>query len=364
MRLVYNKTGGRVTGQTNWGNRKREYMRKPYAVARRPTMAMTKSKKKKPPGFPGGFYMAPYRRSPRKPYYRPLKTRKLYYKPATNAGGSTTSNLTFGTKSVPRWLSDLYKQNQNYTYEYLTSNRRTSVFGKQAMTTYSMLDNIQLNQIIQTIPQITSAALIDTGKVYIEDVKLTQTYTNVDLATSYLTIYDIVPRFNIPLTTPIAMSPENAWDKGLEDQSLVPALNDNILDPYAKPFASQLFCLFYKINKVTTVELQQGQSHCHNVTHHINKPWYGQMSDIFFWHRNHTKFTLSVITGTPINDLTSKSLVSTSSCAVDIVTKQIVTYTYAAVQRTIRSSQNSLSAITSAEIASIGAGVVVNEDEA
>lgn len=363
MRLVLNKTGGRVTGQTSWGNRKREYMRKPYAVARRPTMAMTK--KKKPPGFPGGFYMAPYRRpAARKPYYRPLKTRKLYYKPASNPGGSSISNLSFGTKSVPRWLSSLYKQNQNYTYEYLTSNRRTSVFGKQTMHTYSMLDNGQLNQIIQTIPQITSAALIDSGKLYVEDVKLTQTYTNVDLATCYLTIYDLVPRFNIPLTTPIPMSPENAWDKGLEDQATVPAANDNYLDPYSKPFASQLFCLFYKILKVSTIELQQGQSHCHNVTHNIHKPWYGQMSDIFFWHRNHSKFTLSVFTGTPINDLTSKSLVSTSSCAIDIVSKQIVSYTYAAVQRTIRSSQNSLSTITSAEIASIGAGVVVNEDEA
>lgn len=360
MRLVNNKTGGRVSGQTNWGYRKREYMRKPYAVARRPTTAMTKSRKKKP----GGFFMAPYRRSPRKPYYRPLKTRRLYYKPAVNAGGSSISNLTFGTKSMPRWLSDLYKQNQNYTYEYLVPTRVTSLFGRQTIGIFNMLDNTQLNQIIQTIPQITSPALIDSGKVYIQDVKLMQTYTNVDLATCYLTIYDLVPRFHIPLIVPISMSPINAWDKGLEDQSTVPALNDNYLDPYAKPFASQLFCLFYKILKVSTIELQQGQSHCHNVTHHINKPWHGQMSDTFFYHRNHSKFCMSVITGTPINDLTSKSLVSTSSCAVDIVSKEIVSYTYAAVQRTIRSSANSLSAITSAEIASIGAGIVVNEDEA
>lgn len=354
MRLTLQQTGGRVVGRMPWGNKRREYMRKPYAIARKPSTAMTRYKKRRP----SGFLMAPYKRRPKKPY-RTLKTTRINYKVATDAGGSTTSRLVFGRKTPPRNLAYLYKNNQKYSYELLTGVRRNSIFGKQSVSSLNSLERTVLEQLFDTIPQITTTTR-STGKFIVQDLTIRSVFTNMDLATAYVTLYEIVPRFHIT----DAITPLLAWDKGLEDQSVIPGVNEDYRDAYATPFASQLFCLFYKINKVVNFELQQGQSHSHEVVHHIHKEVHGQFLSSYNQVRDVTKCMLKVISGTPINDLSAKGLVSTSSCAVDIVTKTIVNYTYAASQRTIRRSTNTLGAITSAELVSIGSGLVQVEDEA
>lgn len=301
------------------------------------------------------------RRAPNQPRMRRIKKKKLYYNARPSAAGSTFTRLVFGNPRPPKAYSILYKQNQEYLYEYLQSRREVSAFGKQNVHLLTYNDQNSLFQMFATIPAIgASPTIYQTGKFIIQSMTSKRTFTNQDLATAYVTIYSVIPRFHVPAGS----NPEALWDKGLEDQQLVPGVNDNYRDAYAKPFASQNFCLYYKVEKVTTFELQQGQSHCHETTWHINKEVHGQLAQAFSSLRDITKFELTVISGTPINDLTTKTSVSTSSCAVDIVEKISKKYTYAASQRTIRTYVNTLPAIATAEIASIGAGIVVAEDEA
>lgn len=301
------------------------------------------------------------RRVPGFPRKRKMYRKRLGYKVAKSAAGSTFSRLVFGSPRVPKQLYTLFKNNQSYSIEGLFSARLTSPFGQQSVTYRNINDAGQLGAMFATIPQLSASTLIqDTGKFFLQTTKSKLTFTNQDLATCYVKIYSLVPRFHLPTGN----DPISLWDIGLENQTLVPAFNTQYLDAYATPFRSQTFCLFWKVDKVTEFELGQGQSHCHETTYHTNKEVHGQINNKFAYLRDLSKVNMIVASGTPINDLTNKTNVSTSSCAIDVVEHVIKEYTYAAAQRTIRQYTNTLGAITTAEIASIGAGIVVNEDEA
>lgn len=303
------------------------------------------------------FVMSPY---PRRPY-RALKTRRITWNVGTNSGGSTSTKLVFGKKRPPRRLADLYKDNQNYIFDEIYSNRYNAAFGKQSVNLAFHNTRPGIDAMFNTIPQLTSATLVATGKMFYEKMEIKTTFTNQDLATAYVTLYEITPRFHIPSGT---YNPFELWDYGLELQSPTGASNDHYRDAYAKPFESEIFCLYYKVEKVVNFELQQGQSHCHEVTHYIHKAIHGGITLGFQGYRDITKYCLRVISGTPLNDLNNKALVSTSSIAVDIVEKVVKHYTYAASQRVLRTYSNTLGAITTAELVSIGAGTVQLEDEA
>lgn len=366
MKPWYQKqaTGGRITGGEMYFNRAQYY---------NPNRDMAKTYSQIKP-----YRRSPYRgtlevrrlqavaqgrprRVPNMPRTRRMLRKKLYRNVRPSAAGATFTKLVFGNPRPPKAYAILYKQNQEYLYEYLQSRREVSAFGKQNVHLITYNDQLAFQQLFATIPAIGSSPTIyQTGKFIFQSMTSKMTFTNQDLATAYVTIYSAVPRFHIPGGS----NPLTLWDKGLEDQQLVPGANDDYRDAYAKPFASQHFCLYYKIEKVTVFELQQGQSHCHETTWHINKEVHGQLVAGFQSLRDLTKFNLIAVSGTPINDLTTKTNVSTSSCAVDIVERISKKYTYAASQRVLRTYVNSLPAIATAEIASIGAGVVVAEDEA
>lgn len=323
----------------------------------RATSAPTRSRRKTK--TPWASALAPYvaynitKRMRRKPRLRAT------IRPTTGAG-STNSYSTFGSRRVPKYLYNLYKQNQHYEYQFLTSNRPVAAFGKQAITTKLYGAPNQLNLIEATLPD-PGQGNITTNKYYMKNYKSTLTFTNVDLATAYVTMYEITPRFHI---LDSANGPTNAWDAGFEEQKTGGLSNDDYTDVYSSPFDSQRFCLFYKVNKVTKFELAQGQSHCHKATYHVNRPVHDQIQNSFTIYSGIYKANMIVISGTPINDQTTRANVSTSSVAVDIVEYVTYEYTFASNLRTIRSYQNTLDPITTAELVSIGAGLVVAEDEA
>jgi len=82
---------------------------------------------------------------------------------------------------------------------------------------------------------------------------------------------------------------------------------------YETPFKSRLFCLYYKVKKIIKIELSPGQSHKHKATYHINKRVDGAVLRTYDILRDVTKFQMYVVSGTPINDATDTTLVSTST---------------------------------------------------
>lgn len=347
-------TGGRISGKTHLRPYSAAYKQERRVMAPYYASSVRARRTK-------SAAMQPYKRVANRPAVRYSRTRKMTYNVPKSGAGSTFSKLTFGSSRVPKHLYSLIKNNQSYIYEYLLSRREVSAFGKQSVHTSTLNDQASIQQMFVTIPQLPAIGQYQTGKFILQTVTSKMTFTNQDLATSYVQIYSIVPRFHIQ---PGAFDPISCWDRGLEQQQVIISANDQYRDVYAKPFSSHNFTLYYKVDKVTTFELQQGQSHCHETTYNINREVYGELVNSHASLRDITKINMIVIAGTPINDLTTKTNVSSSSCAVDIVEFIKKEYTYAASQRVIRTYSNVLPAIATAEIASIGAGVVVAEDEA
>lgn len=291
--------------------------------------------------------------------YRP--TKRLTYSVPKSGAGSTTSKSVFGSPRVPKALYSLYKNNQNYQRQILRSQRMASTFGKQSVVEVLYGHATDLGPMFVTIPQTPSLATDQSGKFYLKNYTSKMTFTNQDLATCYLAMYELEPRFHVAIPR---LFPISQWDIGFEKQTTSGVANDDYRDAYASPFESQGFCLYYKVNKVTKIELGQGQSHCHMATHNINKAVHGQILAEHSLMRGLSKINMIVISGTPINDIANKNLVSTSSCAVDMVEYLTYEYTFAPAQKTIRYYANTLGIVSNAEVNSIGAGIVVAEDEA
>jgi len=91
---------------------------------------------------------------------------------------------------------------------------------------------------------------------------------------------------------------------------------------FTKHLLNQDFFVFItKFKKIIKIELSPGQSHKHKATYHINKRVDGAVLRTYDILRDVTKFQMYVVSGTPINDATDTTLVSTSTIAMDVVNR-------------------------------------------
>jgi len=80
-------------------------------------------------------------------------------------------------------------------------------------------------------------------RLFYSDFELITTFTNMEMTTSYLDIYEIEPRFHIPAGN----DPATLWDAGLfSEGAQVNAVNFVLRNT----FKSRLFCLYYKVKKL------------------------------------------------------------------------------------------------------------------
>jgi len=122
---------------------------------------------------------------------------------------------------------------------------------------------------------------------------------------------------------------------------------------FTKHLLNQDFFVFItKLKKLLKVELSPGQSHKHKATYHINKRVDGAVLRTYDILRDVTKFQMYVVSGTPINDATDTTLVSTSTIAMDVVNRLSYKYIRDVVIRDSYVSTTALGPITTANIIS------------
>lgn len=95
-------------------------------------------------------------------------------------------------------------------------------------------------------------------------------YTNSTNAVCRMLLFDIVPRTDIYNTSGDANSPVNAWSDGFSDE-ISGGTGGQAQIVGAMPFASVKFCHFFKVLKITNINLAPGQMHVHRVKHTPNK---------------------------------------------------------------------------------------------
>lgn len=285
---------------------------------------------------------------------RPKKVRLVSH--VTAGTGSTFSRYTTGTTRKTRAIYDLFKQNEEYVQSYIQSFRLTAAYGQQAVKELPFNNNVTWTTLAGNLP--TGLGTINNvAKIIFGDTMSRTTFTNQDIATCYVRIYEIEPRFHMQTIN----APVNAWNTGLQDQTQTAATYQDV---YELPFSSEKFTLFHNVKKIFQFELQQGQSHSHQSMYHINKGVHGQIVNAYQLIRDVTKYQMFVVSGTPLNDSTTLTNVSTSSIAIDIVNSYKTSYTFAASTNNRKFHSNILPAITIGETISIGAGAKANDTNA
>lgn len=169
-------------------------------------------------------------------------------------------------------------------------------------------------------------------------------------------IYDIVPREDSAQTNPLT-----SWTSGISDES---AAVQTPTDLQTTPFLSETFCLYWKVRKISKIELAQGRSHKHSckVSPHYSMNYERIQKSPQI--RDFTQYTLFVIYGSATNDNTVKTSVSTGGAKVDIV--QSIKYHYYGVMdnTTHYNYASALATITTGESVSEGTGGVINDGAA
>lgn len=250
---------------------------------------------------------------------------------------------------MSKTLYNIFKTNQDWIISSLTSERiDNNNYGRQSVSEYPTMSsaNFQLD-LERALGSVPTQARIATSSLYYGTVEMITTFTNQELTTSYLSIYDTKPRFHMPnaIDTPLYL-----WNLGLEYQGGDTPTRDTYLDVYEKPFRSELFTTFYNVLNVQRVELSPGATHKHTARFHLNTKIQGYKSIVFDFIRNYTNYQMYIVSGTPVNDVTVNTLVSTSTIALDVVRKITYNFTIANQSRTQTISTVSLGAITSANI--------------
>lgn len=282
----------------------------------------------------GGLYNA-YRRYKKK---NPGLTRKIAV-----GNGSTKSSYTCGSSRQPKDVWSMFQQNQKFTYSTVGAQRLTSnVYGAQvcdyAVFAPSSLWTSDLGRAIGGSP---TNAQVSTSTLCYGTMKVTTTYTNVELTTSYLHIYEMEPRFH--LASSLNQDPIGLWNLGLNyecDTSGV-VYSSNI---YSSPFKSHRFVDYMKVKKIFSIELPAGGSHTHISYYNLNRKLRGSIPLSHGAIRDFTKFQMYIASGTPLND--SLANVSTSTIAIDVVTRREHEFTYDATYREKALFESGLSTIT------------------
>jgi len=314
-------TGGRVSGRTSsramvpYKPRSGRYKKRPYGVPIRM------------PSWPVGKVSRSARYGPT---YRLSRRQSLEVK-IKEGSGSTKSFYTNGKRSMPKRIQELFKNNQEWIVNGLSSSKLSAAaYGRQAVQYSSQYVGTNFFGDINLATGSAVTSQVSNGsELYYGTSKVTTTFTNSEYTTSYVSIYEIEPRFHMTLES--TFGPTTLWKQGIED------MYGGTVNPqtgvYNVPFESPMFVHFYKVNKIIKFALGSGQSHEHVSTYHHNKKLFGAIPGVYEIVHGMTNMQMIVVSGTPINDSTNKALVSTSTCALAIVRRSTRNFTYAPQNR-------------------------------
>lgn len=274
------------------------------------------------------------------------KTVRLTYR-VPQGIGSTFSSFSHGTKLMSRNIYNYWKTNQKFSISHTSSIKISNTnYGQQAIYEMIGLTNNDFNDDMTRIGITDSYARTSSSMIYgkVTDVI---TYTNVELTTTYLHIYEIVPRRDLMGTSnTMALT----WSTGLNEETGGTTGTTIQQYPYEKPFRSKRFCLNYLVKKIIQIELAPGESHKHTSTYYINRVVHSQITSTYGYSKNFTNMRLHIASGTPINDSTNKTFVSTSTVSLDVVLNRQYAYGIDSRPRTQTFADNSLNTITAAKV--------------
>lgn len=264
--------------------------------------------KRKRPGNPGAALR--YGRRVR----RKIGT-KLFQTGRKTGQNSSVSFCSLGKKFPSRLDKALYTKVQGrQSLVECNSNRATSVLGEQAVTAFFMNGAAEL----EAMRDIANLGVSTENDVifWMGHSKLSLHLRNQTNTNCKLTLYDISVKRNAFSST--YDTPIEAWDKGYLDMNA--ALTSHSKEVGATPFKSPEFRLYFKVQKVTTMNLEPGMEHEHTVIQRLNRrvtsTEFANRGSTFYF-KNLTHFTLAVFHGSLVHESATPATVSYAAITLD-----------------------------------------------
>lgn len=317
---------------------------------RRTGVSTTKRKTRKP------RFIVPYVRGgplarvssgdiPKSRFYRSNQTLSHI---VAQSEGSTKSRYSDGRPRASRKIYDLFRNNQDWIATSTgTTKLKNTVYGAQIASYQNHYPNTQFAiDLANAVGGTLSSSVINTSELFYGKTTVVSTFTNTEVTTAYMHIYELSPRFH--MVTEAGYNPVVCWKSGIDDAygSVINAHNK----VYNSPFDSQMFTRFYKVKKVIKLVLSPGQSHEHISTYYHNKGLFGAVTAPYEINRTMSNMHMIIASGTPISDATTNTLISTSTISINCVRRTTRNYTYAPQLRSRYIYSESLGAITSANV--------------
>ena len=214
-----------------------------------------------------------------------------------------------------------------------------SAVGLQYAFSYAWYDT----SVLQSIEALSPSLPIKTSRVLHESVHGELLIANSAESTCTLCLYDVVARRDLHRDSTGAgglASPTGAWSVGVNDQG--GGAND-WKTIGGLPLQSELFNQFYKVVKVTRIELNPGGILRHLVDFKPNTVVHNEVTySNDYGLRGLTCYTVGVMYGQPAHDSTTITSVSITAASLDIVQSSRYRYRYLQESATNYTQSNSL----------------------
>jgi len=196
--------------------------------------------------------------------------------------------------------------------------------GFQGVYWQALQNRVQLTEYYNQLPVPVPVGNA-TRALYLDYTTADIHFTNASNASCTVDLYDIVCKQDNDLTSPLT-----AWANGIAMETNGLANNYEILG--VLPTMSQQFNEFFKIVKVTHVNLAAGASHRHNIMLKYRKQIREQRVKENVNYAGISYFTMLVVRGVPISDKTGSDPaireVSSAPIGIDVVTQISAKFRY------------------------------------
>lgn len=293
-----------------------------------------------------------FRTTPRRKT-RSGSTRKksIFHKGKPDGMGGTYSfiKLTSKKKKIIKNISKILPKS---VFSVTSSGRITCGNGVQGVgLPLQVCGGVDLSNIMATA----GASGSDTTLMNLTGASANIAFTNQDKGNCELHIYDIIARKDQAIG--VGYNPTYTFNAGLQQAntsgSATTVASSNL---GAMPFSSQMFCQYWKIQKVTRVIMGQGTCHIHRFKYSLAR----KLDNSFIVDTTTigglTYYAMVVIKGLPYNDITTKANVASGTCAVDFVADLKYNYNFIEANQQHIQYYNGQATIIAESVMDVGSG--------
>lgn len=191
----------------------------------------------------------------------------------------------------------------------------------------------------------------NTQRIFLRSIEQEYMISNASSANVFLKIYECTARQDItansgsPVLNIVQWNPAGAFDQGVYDVNT----GMSAMTLGTTPFQSQFFTNIWKVDKIYNIELGAGRSHKHLSKYSPNRLIDESRSSRNSILKGVTRSIMILAFGSPINDTTDNTKVSTSLIALNIVRKQVAKVQSINPQGLVYFNQQSLGTVAQAE---------------